>query len=142
MSSATTARAGSRRSRCPVASTSRRRSSTCAACAPTASTRESGCPASSGWRTATPSSSTSTTPLGLAAYHHLARVAQGVNALRGVYVMGKAATLNGRVGDVMVSSSIYDEHSRNTYLMRNCFTADHVQPFMEQGTVLDNQKAV
>ncbi|HEU5055692.1 MAG TPA: hypothetical protein VFU21_04180 [Kofleriaceae bacterium] len=81
-------------------------------------------------------------PLGLAAYHHLARVAQGVNELRGVYVMGKAATLNGRVGDVMVSSSVYDEHSRNTYLMRNCFTADHVQPFMEQGTVLDNQKAV
>ena len=81
-------------------------------------------------------------PLGLAAYHHLARVAQGVNDLRGVYVMGKAATLNGRVGDVMVSNSIYDEHSRNTYLMRNCFTADHVQPFMELGTVLDNQKAV
>ena len=81
-------------------------------------------------------------PLGLAAYHHLARVAQGVNDLRGVYVMGKAATLNGRVGDVMVSNSIYDEHSRNTYLMRNCFTADHLQPFMELGTVLDNQKAV
>jgi hypothetical protein len=81
-------------------------------------------------------------PLGLAAYHHLARVAQGVNDLRGVYLMGKAATLNGRVGDVMVSSSIYDEHSRNTYLMRNCFTADDVQAYMEQGTVLDNQKAV
>ena len=81
-------------------------------------------------------------PLGLAAYHHLARIAQGVNELRGVYVMGKAATLNGRVGDVMVSSSVYDEHSRNTYLMRNCFTADHVQPFMDLGTVLDNQKAV
>jgi hypothetical protein len=81
-------------------------------------------------------------PLGLAAYHHLARIAQGVNELRGVYVMGKAATLNGRVGDVMVSSSVYDEHSRNTYLMRNCFTADQLQPFMEQGTVLDNQKAV
>ena len=81
-------------------------------------------------------------PLGMAAYHHLARVAQGVNDLRGVYVMGKAATLNGRVGDVMVSSSVYDEHSRNTYLLRNCFTADDVQPYMEQGTVLDNQKAV
>lgn len=81
-------------------------------------------------------------PLGMAAYHHLARVAQGVNDLRGVYVMGKAASLNARVGDVMVSNSIYDEHSRNTYLMRNCFTADDVQPYMELGTVLDNQKAV
>jgi hypothetical protein len=81
-------------------------------------------------------------PLGLAAYHHLARIAQGVSELRGIYVMGKAATLNGRVGDVMVSSSVYDEHSRNTYLMRNCFSAADVQPYMQQGTVLDNQKAV
>jgi hypothetical protein len=81
-------------------------------------------------------------PLGMAAYHHLARVAQGVNEIRGVYVMGKAATLNGRVGDVMVSNAVYDEHSRNSYLLHNCFTADQVQPFMVHGTVFDNQKAV
>jgi hypothetical protein len=81
-------------------------------------------------------------PLGMAAYHHLSRVAQGVDEIRGVYVMGKAATLNGRVGDVMVSSTVYDEHSRNTYLLRNCFSAALLQPFMEEGTVLDNQKAV
>ena len=42
-------------------------------------------------------------PLGMAAYHHLAAVALGVDELRGIYVMGKAATLNGRVGDVMIS---------------------------------------
>lgn len=81
-------------------------------------------------------------PLGMAAYHHLSRVAQGVDEIRGVYVMGKAATLNGRVGDVMVSSAVYDEHSRNTYLVRNCFSAAALQPFMQEGTVLDNQKAV
>lgn len=81
-------------------------------------------------------------PLGLSAYHHLSRVAQGTDELRGVYIMGKAATLNGRVGDVMVSSAVYDEHSRNTYLLRNGFTAADVQPFMQGGTVLDNQKAV
>ncbi len=81
-------------------------------------------------------------PLGMAAYHHLSRVAQGTDEIRGVYVMGKAATLNGRVGDVMVSSAVYDEHSRNTYLLRNCFSAALLQPFMSEGTVLDNQKAV
>jgi hypothetical protein len=81
-------------------------------------------------------------PLGMAAYHHLSRVAQGTDELRGVYVMGKAATLNGRVGDVMVSSAVYDEHSRNTYLLRNCFSAAQLQPLMAEGTVLDNQKAV
>ena len=30
-------------------------------------------------------------------------VALGVDELRGIYIMGKAATLNGRVGDVMIS---------------------------------------
>jgi hypothetical protein len=81
-------------------------------------------------------------PLGMAAYHHLARVAQGAGEIRGVYVMGKAATLNGRVGDVMISGVAHDEHSQNTYLFRNCFTAADVQPWVRQGTVLDNQKAL
>jgi hypothetical protein len=81
-------------------------------------------------------------PLGMAAYHHLSRLGQGVGELRGVYVMGKAATLNGRVGDVMISSVTQDEHSRNTYLFKNCFTGADVQPWIRQATVLDNQKAL
>jgi hypothetical protein len=81
-------------------------------------------------------------PLGMAAYHHLSAVSLGVDELRGIYVMGKAATLNGRVGDVMISKIIHDEHSMNTYLMRNALTASDVQPYMRHGTVLDNQKAL
>jgi hypothetical protein len=81
-------------------------------------------------------------PLGMAAYHHLAAVALGVEELRGIYVMGKAATLNGRVGDVMIPKVVHDEHSANTYLFRNAMSAADVQPFMRHGTVLDNQKAV
>lgn len=81
-------------------------------------------------------------PLGMAAYHLLSRLAQGVGELRGIYVMGKAATLNGRVGDVMISTVVHDEHSQNTYLFRNCFVAGDVQPCLENGTVLDNQKAL
>ncbi len=81
-------------------------------------------------------------PLGMAAYHLLSRLAQGVGEVRGIYVMGKAATLNGRVGDVMISSVVHDEHSLNTYLLRNCFVSSDVQPYLEHGTVLDNQKAL
>ncbi|MCX5743585.1 MAG: hypothetical protein NT062_13925 [Proteobacteria bacterium] len=81
-------------------------------------------------------------PLGMAAYHHLSAVALGVADLRGIFIMGKAATLNGRVGDVMISKAIHDEHSQNTYLFRNALTAADVAPFMKYGTVLDNQKAV
>ncbi len=81
-------------------------------------------------------------PLGMAAYHHLSRLAQGVGEIRGIYVVGKAATLNGRVGDIMLSTVAYDEHSENTYLFRNCFTASDLAPFVRFGTVLDNQKAL
>ena len=72
----------------------------------------------------------------------MARVCQSTGPLLGVYVMGKAATLNGQVGDVIISRVAHDEHSQNTYLLRNAFTADAIAPYLEHGTVLDNQKAV
>ena len=81
-------------------------------------------------------------PLGMGAYHILSHVATRVGEVRGVYVMGKAATLNGVVGDVMVPSVVYDEHSMNTYMFGNCFAAANVGEDMVYGTVLDNQKAV
>jgi len=81
-------------------------------------------------------------PLGLAAYHLLSRVGLGAGPLLGAYVMGKAATLNGQVGDVMISRVIHDEHSDNTYLIRNAFGFDDVAPYLQRGSVLDNQKAV
>ncbi len=81
-------------------------------------------------------------PLGMGAYHILSQVAIGVDALRGVYVLGKAATLNGRIGDVMIPYVIHDEHSRNTYLCNNCFSAADVAPYLVHGTTLDNQKSI
>jgi len=81
-------------------------------------------------------------PLGLAAYNILIKIAESVGSVQGVYVMGKAATLNGVIGDVMIPNVVHDEHSRNTYLFENCFTAADVSPYLIFGTVLDNQKAV
>jgi hypothetical protein len=81
-------------------------------------------------------------PLGMAAYHIFSQVSTATDRILGVYLLGKAATLNGRVGDVMIPNVVYDEHSRNTYLFRNCFTAQDVGPFLNYGTVFDNQKAV
>jgi hypothetical protein len=80
-------------------------------------------------------------PLGFAAYHLLSQVSSSVD-LVGIYVMGKAATLSGRVGDVMIPNVVYDEHSRNTYLFKNCFLSEDVAPYLLYGTVFDNQKAV
>jgi hypothetical protein len=81
-------------------------------------------------------------PLGLGAYEILTRVSEKVAPLLGVYIMGKAATLNGRIGDVMISNVVHDEHSQNTYLFNNCFTAQNVAPFLTYSTVLDNQKVI
>jgi hypothetical protein len=81
-------------------------------------------------------------PLGMAAYHLLSRVGQGVGTLLGVYVMGKAATLNGQVGDVLISRTVHDEHSENTYLFPNAFSAQDIAPYLELANVLDNQKVV
>jgi hypothetical protein len=81
-------------------------------------------------------------PLGLAAYELLARLTENVSPLLGVYVMGKSATLNGRIGDITIPSVVHDEHSQNTYLFNNCFTANDVAPYMTYGMVLDNQKAI
>ncbi len=81
-------------------------------------------------------------PLGMAAYLVLAYLATRVGELRGVYILGKAATLNAVVGDVMIPQVIYDEQSQNTYLFENCFEASDVDQELMYGTVLDNQKAV
>jgi len=81
-------------------------------------------------------------PLGLGAYNLLVKIAEHAQPILGVYIMGKAATLNGRQGDVIIPNVVQDEHSENTYLFQNCFVASEVSPYLQFGTVLDNQKAV
>jgi hypothetical protein len=81
-------------------------------------------------------------PLGMGAYHILSQVAASVDSFRGVYLLGKAATLNGRIGDIMIPNVVHDEHSRNTYLFNNTFTASDVRSHLVYGMALDNQKAI
>ena len=81
-------------------------------------------------------------PLGMAAYHILRQVAEQASWVAGVYVLGKAATLNADVGDVMIPNLVHNEHSGNTYWLDNCFAAADVQPNLVYGSALDNQRAV
>jgi hypothetical protein len=81
-------------------------------------------------------------PLGMTAYHVFSQITAEVPDILGVYILGKAATLNGRVGDVMIPNVVYDEHSKNTYLFKNCFQAADIRPYLMYGTVFDNQKGV
>ena len=80
-------------------------------------------------------------PLGLAAYHILKIVARSIGGMRGVYVIGKAATLNGKIGDVLIPNEVYDEHTNNTYSFAPAFSAADIEPYLAHGSVLDNQKA-
>ncbi len=81
-------------------------------------------------------------PLGLAAYNILREITTAHDTLRGVYVLGKAATLNADVGDVLISSVIHDEHSGSTYWLDNAFSFDDIAPYLVFGSGLDNQRAV
>lgn len=81
-------------------------------------------------------------PLGLAAYRILREVMEDLERVRGVYVLGKAATLNAAVGDVLVSDVVRDEHTENTYWLENCFRAEDVAPYLVFGSALDGQQAV
>jgi hypothetical protein len=81
-------------------------------------------------------------PLGLAAYHILRQVAEHSAWVAGVYILGKAATLNAEVGDVMIPNAVHNEHSGNTYWLDNSIAAADVQPNLVYGSALDNQRAV
>ncbi len=81
-------------------------------------------------------------PLGMAAYRMMREIMENLINIRGIYILGKAATLNGSIGDIMISNVVLDEHSQNTYWLDNCFIAHDVQPYLIYGSVLDNQKAV
>jgi hypothetical protein len=81
-------------------------------------------------------------PLGLGAYHILRQVMEATEHVDGVYILGKAATLNADIGDVMVSDVVHDEQSGNTYWLNNCFSFTQVSPYVSSRSVLDRQRAV
>ena len=81
-------------------------------------------------------------PLGASAYNLLTKIAENVDKILGIYIMGKAASLNAIRGDVIIPNVVYDEHSKNSYLFSNAFKVTDVANYLNFGTVLDSQKAV
>lgn len=80
-------------------------------------------------------------PLGFAAYHVLSKVLENVSTVKGVYILGKAAVLNSEVGDLQIPRLVFDEHSQNSFIFKNCFNTFF--PFKNnQGSILTNQKSV
>src|SRR5438105_1468376 len=80
-------------------------------------------------------------PLGQEGYCLQRALARHVGPLLGLYVMGKGATLTGRVGDILLCNIVSDERTATTYLIHNCFNAEDVERYLVYGTALDNQRA-
>ncbi len=83
-------------------------------------------------------------PLGRTAYFVLSKITEHVERLRGVYVIGKAASLFAERGDVLIPSSVTDLHNGNHYHFHNCITAEGITKYLKntEHNVYDNQKAV
>src|SRR5205085_5315543 len=79
-------------------------------------------------------------PLGQTGYFLQRSLARKVGALLGLYVMGKGATLTGRVGDILLRNIVAHERTATTYLLLNCFNAEDVERYLVYGTALDNQR--
>jgi hypothetical protein len=80
-------------------------------------------------------------PLGQTGYFLERALARKVGALLGLYVMGKGATLTGRIGDILVCNIVADDTTATTYLLHNCFNAEDLERYLVYGTALDNQRA-
>ena len=81
-------------------------------------------------------------PLGMAAYHLFSKLSERLENIRGLYVMGKAASLNGVRGDVIIPTVVQDMHLSNLYIFQNAFSASDVEPYLMYGAILGGQRAV
>ena len=80
-------------------------------------------------------------PLGFTAYNLLKEVLSNISRVKGIYITGKAATLNSQIGDIQIPRVVFDEHTQNSYMFSNCF--NKFFPFTSaNASILTEQKAV
>lgn len=80
-------------------------------------------------------------PLGFGAYMVLSTILRNVSHLKGVYILGKASFLNGDLGDIALPTTVFDEHSKNTFVFKNAFSPSYFSQSLA-GRVLINQKVI
>lgn len=81
-------------------------------------------------------------PLGLAAYSILREVTENAPEVYGVYIMGKAASLNASVGDITIPDGVFDTHTKNKIFVRNIFESKMFRPFCPKNAIIAQQKTV
>lgn len=81
-------------------------------------------------------------PLGWAAYQIMTEIGQYADLVKGVYIMGKSATLNGQIGDILLPDTVFDQHTKNIYVIKNALKSSDFTKIFRTGSVLENQKTV
>lgn len=80
-------------------------------------------------------------PLGFGAYMILSTMLRNIQSIKGVYILGKASFLNGKLGDIALPTRVFDDHTKNTFVIKNAFSKNHFSEF-EAGSVLSDQHAL
>ena len=84
-------------------------------------------------------------PLGRTAYFVLSKLSEHLRKIAGIYVIGKAASLIGDRGDIIIPETVYDQQTRTRYHVDNVFDASSLDlcfsPKANHG-IYDRQKAV
>lgn len=83
-------------------------------------------------------------PLGKAAYFILSKIAEHNVNIKGIYILGKAATLCANRGDILIPNYILDLHTQNEYIFNNCIRFSDIENLLSSSNnaIYDNQKAV
>jgi hypothetical protein len=81
-------------------------------------------------------------PLGMTAYSVLKEVSENASVIRGVYIMGKTASLNASVGDITIPNYVRDMHTHNQIFVHNDFDVSDFLPYIKKNSILSQQKAV
>ena len=89
-------------------------------------------------------------PLGQSALYLLNTFLQYFKNVKGIYIIGKAAILNGNIGDIQIPNVVMDENNNASFVFDNCFnwvpvtaTSVHIHDSQKAlslyGTFLENQ---
>lgn len=79
-------------------------------------------------------------PLGRAAFYLLDTFLKYFKNIKGIYIVGKAAILNGNIGDIQIPRLVLDEKTGSTFTFDNVFNRF---PVISQGVqTLESQKAL
>ncbi|MCL4384021.1 hypothetical protein M1116_01045 [Patescibacteria group bacterium] len=90
-------------------------------------------------------------PLGQAAYYLMETFLKHFKNVKGIYIIGKAAILNGNIGDIQIPKTVLDEKTASTFNFDNCFnqsnvlasnvhTHDSLKALSLFGTFLENRR--